>query len=205
MDSAERIAQFRNMAEADPTNEMAHFSLGNALLQAGQPAEAVASFQRCIELQPEMSKAYQLAGQAMIQAGRQDEAEELLTRGYAVAARRGDLMPRNAMGEMLTTQLGAPVPEVKDAAPDPVVPEGAFICQRTGRPGTQLDKPPFRGPVGQKIYETISKETWQQWVAQGTKVINELRLDLSRDEHAKVYDQHMLEFLGLEEFAASLH
>lgn len=202
MDSAERIEQFRNMAEADPTNEMAHFSLGNALLQAGRAAEAATAFKRCLELQPEMSKAYQLAGQSLVQAGRRDEAVGLLATGYGVAARRGDLMPRNAMAEQLK-QLGAPIPEVHDAAPDPEIPEGAFVCQRTGRPGTQLDKPPFRGPLGQRIYETISKETWNQWVAQGTKVINELRLDLSRDEHARVYDQHMLEFLGLEEFAES--
>lgn len=202
MDASERIAQFRNMAEADPTNEMAHFSLGNALLQAGQAKEAAQSFQRCIELQPEMSKAYQLAGQALVAAGDASAAAGILTSGYKVAARRGDLMPRNAIAELLR-KIGAPVPEVKDAPPEPEIPQGAFICQRTGRPGTQMDKPPFRGPLGQHIYETISKETWQQWVGQGTKVINELRLDLSRDEHAKVYDQHMIEFLGLEEFVAS--
>jgi len=199
MDASERIAQFRNMAIADPTNEMAHFSLGNALLQAGQPAEAAVSLQRCIELQPQMSKAYHLAGQALMQAGRRDEAVAVLTKGYQVAASRGDAMPAGAMATMLR-ELGAPLPEVKEAAKAPTAVGGTFLCQRTGRPGTQLPKPPFRGPLGQHIYETISAETWQQWVGQGTKVINELRLDLSRDEHAQVYDQHMIEFLGLEEF-----
>lgn len=203
MDASERIAQFRNMAEADPTNEMAHFSLGNALLQAGQAAEAAAALKRCIELQPEMSKAYQLAGQALEQAGRRDEAVALLTRGYEVAAGRGDAMPAGAMADMLR-RLGGSVPEVKTTAKPAGGEDGSFICQRTGRAGTQLPKPPFRGPLGQHIYETISAETWRLWVAQGTKVINELRLDLSRDEHARLYDQHMIEFLGLEEFVKSL-
>ncbi len=203
MDASERIAQFRNMAIADPTNEMAHFSLGNALLQAGQPAEAAAALQRCLELQPQMSKAYQLAGQALEQAGRRDEAIAMLTRGYEVAAGRGDAMPAGAMADLLR-RLGAPVPEVKAAQKPAGAGGGSFVCQRTGRPGTQLPKPPFRGPLGQHIYETISAETWQQWVGQGTKVINELRLDLSRDEHARIYDQHMIEFLGLEEFVQSL-
>ena len=36
----ERIAQFENMANEDPDNDMAHFSLGNAYLQAGRAAEA---------------------------------------------------------------------------------------------------------------------------------------------------------------------
>lgn len=203
MDASERIAQFRNMAEADPTNEMAHFSLGNALLQAGQAAEASAVLQRCIELQPQMSKAYQLAGQALEQAGKRADAIAMLTKGYEVAAGRGDAMPAGAMAEMLR-RLGAPVPEVKAAAKPAGGESGSFICQRTGRAGTQLPKPPFRGPLGQHIYETISAETWRLWVAQGTKVINELRLDLSRDEHAKIYDQHMIEFLGMEEFVQSL-
>ncbi len=40
-------------------------------------------------------------------------------------------------------------------------------------------------------------ETWRNWIAQGTKVINELRLDFSRDDHQKVYDQHMMEYLNI--------
>jgi Fe-S cluster biosynthesis and repair protein YggX len=73
------------------------------------------------------------------------------------------------------------------------------VCRRTGRPGTQLEKPPFRGPVGQWIYENISAETWNAWIGQGTKVINELRLDFSREQDQDTFDQHMHEFLGLDE------
>ena len=82
----DRIARFENMAEADPDNDMAHFSLGNAYLQAGRAAEAGRSLLRCLELNPDMSKAYQLAGQAMIQAGWEDKAAAMLKSGYEVAA-----------------------------------------------------------------------------------------------------------------------
>ena len=68
-DLNQRIAQFENMANADPDNEMAHFSLGSAYTQAERHAEAAQSFERCIEINPDMSKAYQLAGEAMIKAG----------------------------------------------------------------------------------------------------------------------------------------
>ena len=61
----ERITQFENMAEADPDNDMAHFSLGNAYLKAYRHSDAARSLQRCIELNDQMSKAYQLAGQAL--------------------------------------------------------------------------------------------------------------------------------------------
>jgi Fe-S cluster biosynthesis and repair protein YggX len=52
--------------------------------------------------------------------------------------------------------------------------------------------------VGAWIQENISAETWKAWIGQGTKVINELRLDFSRDRDQEVYDQHMHEFLGLD-------
>ena len=61
-DADARIAQFEKMAQADPDNDMAHFSLGNACLQVGRFADAARSLLRCVELNPDMSKAYQLAG-----------------------------------------------------------------------------------------------------------------------------------------------
>ena len=197
---AERIAQFENMATADPTNDMAHFSLGSAYLQDGRAAEAAGSFERCIELNPDMSKAYQLAGEAMIKAGWTDKAVAMLERGFEVAASKGDLLPKNAMGELLTS-IGREVPTLTDEIQkkaDEAAASGSFICKRTGRPGTQLTDPPFRGPIGAWIRENISAETWRDWIGQGTKVINELRLDLSREEDAAQYDQHMYDYLGID-------
>ncbi len=198
--SVDRIAQFEKMASADPTNEMAHFSLGKAYLDASRHAEAARSFERCVELAPDMSKAYQLGGQAMIGAGWTDRAVEFMNRGYETAARKGDLMPKNAIGELLRSigreppKLGAEV----DAAAERLKASGSFICQRTGRPGNKLPSPPFKGVIGQWIFENISAETWKQWIGQGTKVINELRLDFSRDKDQETYDQHMREFLGID-------
>ncbi len=39
-----------------------------------------------------------------------------------------------------------------------------------------LDKPPFPGAKGQRIYESVSKQAWQQWVSLQTMLINEHRL-----------------------------
>ncbi|MBL0927843.1 MAG: Fe(2+)-trafficking protein [Phycisphaerales bacterium] len=197
MELEKRIAQFENMAQADPTNDMAHFSLGSAYLQAQRFADAAMSFLRCTEVNPDMSKAFQLGGEAMIKAGDKRRAEAFLQQGYRVAALRGDLMPKKAIASLLQS-LGAAVPEVK-GAPEPVAPPGSFICQKTGRPGTRLERQPFKGPVGAWIQDNISSETWKDWIAQGTKVINELRLDLSRDEDAETYDRYMREYLGIDE------
>jgi Fe-S cluster biosynthesis and repair protein YggX len=213
MDIAARIAQFENMAQADPENEMAHFSLGNAYMTAGRHADAAQAFLRCTELAPSMSRAYQLAAEALLKAGQKDRAAEVALRGYTIASERGDLMPKNGLAEMLKA-LGRPVPEVAPARPAanrdvsllgggsaPAAPagEGGFIDRRTGRPGTKMSRPPFKGRLGEWIAANISQETWDAWIRQGTKVINELRLDLSREQDEEVYDQHMREFLGIDD------
>ncbi|MBX3387451.1 MAG: Fe(2+)-trafficking protein [Phycisphaeraceae bacterium] len=215
-DLDKRIAQFQNMAQADPDNEMAHFSLAGALVQAGRHAEAAESYLRCTELAPTMSKAYQLGAEALLAVGDKERAGQIAIRGYTIAAERGDLMPKRALAELLE-RLGKPVPEVasKGAAPSRDVsllgnatapsapagpfPPGSFIDHKTGRPGTKMPRPPFKGPVGEWIFEHISRETFDDWIRQGTKVINELRLDLSREQDAETYDQHMREYLGIDE------
>ncbi|MCH2138769.1 MAG: Fe(2+)-trafficking protein [Phycisphaerales bacterium] len=205
MSTDERIARFENMATADPDNEMAHFSLGSAYLQAGRAAEAAESFQRCTELNREMSKAWQLCGEAMMQAGWEDKAAAVLEEGWSIAAARGDRLPQDAMADLLQN-LGRPLPELDaetKAKAEAAASSGDFICQRTGRAGSQLEGPPFKGPEGEWIAEHISRETWDEWIGQGTKVINELRLDLSRDEDSETYDQHMREYLGIPESLAS--
>lgn len=200
MDPNQRIAQFEAMVrpEADPNNDMAWFSLGSAYRDAGRHADAARAFARSYELNPAMSKAYQLAGQSLVDSGDTAGAGRVLTEGYTVAAQRGDRMPMKAMGDLLA-KLGLPVPQAVAAAAAPAAHEGSFTCKRTGRPGSKLGRPPFRGPVGQWIFENISSETWNAWIAQGTKVINELRLDLSTEDGAATYDRHMREYLGIDD------
>lgn len=200
--NAERIAQFEKMASADPTNEMAHFSLGNAYLQTGRFAEAAKSLERCVELNGDMSKAYQLGGEAMIKAGWEDKAVAFLEKGYVLAASKGDRLPQQAMAKLLEG-IGRKAPILKEEAEtaERLREAGAFVCRRTGRPGTKMPSPPMRGAIGAWIADNISQETWRQWIGQGTKVINELRLDFTRDRDQEVYDQHMREYLGIDDEA----
>src|SRR6185312_10592809 len=95
-----RIEQFRKMAEADPENELGHFSLGRELLQAGQFDEAAKSFERCLQINPNISKAYQFLATALLNLNRQPEAIARLTEGAQRADERGELMPKNEMVRM---------------------------------------------------------------------------------------------------------
>ena len=39
-----------------------------------------------------------------------------------------------------------------------------------------LDYAPYPGELGQRVFENVSKEAWQQWLAHQTILINEYRL-----------------------------
>ena len=49
-------------------------------------------------------------------------------------------------------------------------------CVLLGAEAEGLDKPPYPGELGQRIYENVSKEAWQRWVKHQTMLINEYRL-----------------------------
>ena len=197
----DRIAQFRKMANDDPDNELGHYRLGQLLLEDKQYDAAVASFRRTLELNPLFSKVYQLLGQALLQAGQRDEAIATLKAGFDVADERGDNMPRDEMGRMLT-ELGEAVPATQKAAPT-AAGGGGFRCQRPGcmwgNRARQLPNPPMNDDLGRRVYETVCAECWGEWLRNySVKVINELRLDLSTERGQAEYDRYMLEFLGME-------
>jgi Fe-S cluster biosynthesis and repair protein YggX len=197
-DSSARIEQFRKMASDDPGNELGHFSLGRALLDAGMHEDAAASLRRVVEINPKISKAYQLLAAALLKLDRRDEAVERLTAGVRVADERGDQMPKNEMIRTLR-ELGAPVPELAAAPAQAAqaVGEGMVKCKRCGRVAAKLAKPPMRGDFGQEVYENICTDCWREAIGQGTKVINELRLPMSDPQAGKIWDQHIREFLNL--------
>ncbi len=192
-----RIERFKTMTEADPNNELGHFSLGRAYMDAGLFQESVPSLERVLALNPKFSKAYALLGKAYVAIHHKERAVETLTRGYAVAHERGDLLPRNEMAQMLK-ELDAPVPEIRVEELTPEASsQGKILCKRCGRIQPRMPEPPFSGEQGQKIQGDICVICWREWIGQGTKVINELRLNLTEKQGQEVYDKYMFEFLNL--------
>jgi len=105
---SDRIDQFRKMAKDDPDNELAHFRLGQLLMEDSQYAAAVKSCERALELSPQFSKVYQMLGECLIKLDQKDRAIEVLTKGCAVASKHGDESQREAMAKLLTS-LGAAI------------------------------------------------------------------------------------------------
>ncbi|MDX5364348.1 MAG: oxidative damage protection protein [Pseudazoarcus pumilus] len=65
-------------------------------------------------------------------------------------------------------------------------------CIKLGREAEGLDRPPVPGALGQRIFENVSKEAWQQWVKYQTMLINENRLNLM-DAKARKYLAEQME------------
>ena len=80
-DQAARIEQFRKMAEADPDNELGHFSLGRALYDADDFGNAILSFDRVVVLNKNLSKVYQLKGSAQLKMGGQGRSDRYADHG----------------------------------------------------------------------------------------------------------------------------
>ena len=54
-----------------------------------------------------------------------------------------------------------------------------IFCVKFQKEMEGLDEIPFEGhPLGQKIYESVSKEAWKMWVEHMKMLMNEYRLNL---------------------------
>ena len=67
-------------------------------------------------------------------------------------------------------------------------------CVKLGRELPGLEKPPFPGELGQRIYEQISQEAYNMWPAQSTLLINHYSLNLADPEARKLLRTQMEEF-----------
>lgn len=58
-------------------------------------------------------------------------------------------------------------------------------CVKLGTEAEGLERPPYPGSLGQRIFEHVSKRAWQEWLAHQTRLINEYRLALADPEARK--------------------
>ncbi len=67
-------------------------------------------------------------------------------------------------------------------------------CVKLGREAEGLERPPYPGPLGQRIFENVSKEAWKLWVEHQTRLINEYRLALAESSARKFLSGEMEKF-----------
>ena len=62
-------------------------------------------------------------------------------------------------------------------------------CVKLGKEADGLDFPPYPGELGKRIYESVSKEAWADWLKHQTMLVNENRLSLVDPEARKYLTQ----------------
>lgn len=59
-------------------------------------------------------------------------------------------------------------------------------CRKYQQDMEGLAQPPMPGPVGERIYETVSKQAWEEWQDLQKMLINEKHLNV-RDPEVRKY------------------
>tara|TARA_S200000501_G_C20828780_1_gene746202 strand:+ start:865 stop:1134 length:270 start_codon:yes stop_codon:yes gene_type:complete len=65
-------------------------------------------------------------------------------------------------------------------------------CIKLNKETEGLDFPPYPGELGKKIWESVSKEAWEDWLKHQTMLVNENRLNLA-DQRARKYLANQME------------
>ena len=71
-------------------------------------------------------------------------------------------------------------------------------CIVIGREAEGLDAVPHPGELGQRIFENVSKEGWQQWLQRLTAIINENGMSTADPTSVEAIEKHMLGFFFKE-------
>ena len=64
-------------------------------------------------------------------------------------------------------------------------------CIKLDKEAEGLEFQPYPGPLGEKIFEQVSAEAWQQWLAHQTMLINENRLTPIDPQHRAFLEKEM--------------
>lgn len=58
----------------------------------------------------------------------------------------------------------------------------SLFCIKLNREAEGLSSPPFPGELGNKIFEQVSQQAWNEWLTHQTMLINEYRLNLAESK-----------------------
>ena len=60
-------------------------------------------------------------------------------------------------------------------------------CVKLDKDLEGLEKAPFRGPLGERIFDSVSAQAWRSWLEHSKMLINEYRLDLTSETGQRLW------------------
>ena len=74
------------------------------------------------------------------------------------------------------------------------------FCRKYQTDMEGLDFVPFPGAKGQVIFDTVSKQAWQEWLKHQTLLINEKRLSVMEPSTKVFLDEQRAKFLTNQDY-----
>ena len=67
-------------------------------------------------------------------------------------------------------------------------------CVKFGKDLPGLDRVPWRGELGKRVYENVSKDAWKLWIEHSKMIMNEYRLNPLDPQSQKIMEEQMEQF-----------
>jgi Fe-S cluster biosynthesis and repair protein YggX len=70
-----------------------------------------------------------------------------------------------------------------------------IYCQVLKTEAEGLERPPHPGPLGERVYNSVSKEGWKKWLERLAIILNDNRLSTADPASIEIIERHMVGFL----------
>jgi Fe-S cluster biosynthesis and repair protein YggX len=67
-------------------------------------------------------------------------------------------------------------------------------CVKLGQRLPGLDRVPWSGELGKRIFENVSKQAWKMWIEYSKMIMNEYRLNPLDPQSHRIMEQQMEQF-----------
>ncbi|MGD0907264.1 MAG: oxidative damage protection protein [Candidatus Acidiferrales bacterium] len=77
----------------------------------------------------------------------------------------------------------------------PATPSSRIVhCVKFGKDMPGLDRIPWKGDLGKRVYESVSKDAWKMWIEHSKMLMNEYRLNPLDPQSQKIMEEQMEQF-----------
>lgn len=91
---------------------------------------------------------------------------------------------------MADEKCGSTPPATVEAKPG----DRMVMCVKFGRMLPGLDRVPWKGELGKRIYDSVSKEAWKMWIEHSKMIMNEYRLNPLQPEALEIMEKQLEQF-----------
>jgi len=93
----------------------------------------------------------------------------------------------------MADESSGPVNPISSNAPAKPGPH-TVRCVKFGKDMPGLERVPWKGELGKRVYENVSQEAWKLWIEHSKMLMNEYRLNPLDPQSQKIMEEQMEQF-----------